>query len=139
MTAKPHREVVAGLFLRATEGEPEFFICRRPPHKSNPLLWEFVGGKVEVGETREDALLRECREEIGATVRVGEVYTEVDHEYEDISIHLTLYFAELLEEPKLLEHIAFAWIKPSEIASYDFCPADKQILDKILCDFGTVR
>ncbi|MBQ7172844.1 MAG: (deoxy)nucleoside triphosphate pyrophosphohydrolase [Clostridia bacterium] len=130
---------MAGLFLRKSEGEPEFFICRRPPYKSNPLLWEFVGGKVEAGETPQEALVRECKEEMDANIAVGEIYTEVDHEYEDIFIHLTLYFAELLEEPKLLEHVAFAWIKPSQIKNYAFCPADKQILAKILCDFGTVR
>ena len=120
-------EVVAALIRDGESGR--FMICRRPAHKARGLLWEFVGGKVEPGETNEQALIRECREELAVTVRVGNVFCTVDHVYPDITIRLTLYEAEIAEgEPQLLEHCGLAWITPDEIGQYEFCPADKDIL-----------
>ena len=58
----------------------KFMICQRPAHKARGLLWEFVGGKVEKGETKQQALIRECREELGVTLCVGDVFMEVLHE-----------------------------------------------------------
>ena len=84
-------EVVAALIW---QGE-QFMICQRPAHKARGLLWEFVGGKVEPGETRVDALVRECREEIAVTLSVGDVFMEVTHEYPDITVHLTLFHASI--------------------------------------------
>ena len=65
-------------------------ICQRPAHKARGLLWEFVGGKVEPGETKQQALVRECREELAVTLDVGDVFMEVTHEYPDLTVHLTL-------------------------------------------------
>ena len=62
----------------------KFMICQRPAHKARGLLWEFVGGKVESGETREQARIRECREELAVTVSVGEAFMDVVHEYPDL-------------------------------------------------------
>ena len=70
-----------------------FLICRRPAHKARGLLWEFVGGKVEPGETKAEALVRECREELDITVDVGDVYMELVHEYPDLTVRLTLFNA----------------------------------------------
>ena len=121
-------EVVAALIWR---GE-KFMICQRPAHKARGLLWEFVGGKVEVGETREEALIRECREEIGLQLSVGEVFMDVTHEYHDLTVHLTLFHATIAQgEPQKLEHNDIQWITPQEISNYDFCPADVEILAKI--------
>ena len=104
-------------------------ICQRPAHKARGLLWEFVGGKTEPGETMEEALVRECREELDITVSVGEIFTQVIHEYPDILIRLTLFHCTIAEgTPKLLEHEDLKWIYPSEIPNFDFCPADKDIL-----------
>ena len=108
---------------------PRFMICQRPAHKARGLLWEFVGGKTEPGETMDAALIRECREELDITVSVGEIFTQVIHEYPDIHIRLTLFHCTIAEgEPKLLEHHDLKWILPSEIPNFDFCPADKDIL-----------
>ena len=74
-------EVVAALIW---EGE-KFMICQRPAHKARGLLWEFVGGKVEPGETKEQALIRECREELAVTLSVGDLFMDVVHEYPDIT------------------------------------------------------
>ncbi len=110
-----------------------FMICQRPAHKARGLLWEFVGGKVENGETKEQALVRECREELAVTVDVGAVFLQVVHEYPDITVRLTLFHATIKDGvPQKLEHNDIRWIKPSEIPNYDFCPADKEILEKII-------
>ena len=95
-------------------------------------LREFPGGKVEPGETREQALVRECQEELDVTISVGDCFYEVEHVYSDVTIHLTLFWARLAQgTPKRLEHHAFAWIPPQEIGDYVFCPADEEILDVI--------
>ena len=121
-------EVVAALIW----DEGKFMICQRPAHKTRGLLWEFVGGKVEPGETKVQALIRECREEVAVTLSVGDVFTEVLHEYPDLTVHLTLFHAAIAEgEPVMLEHNDIRWITPAEIPQYDFCPADVEILAKI--------
>ena len=121
-------EVVAALLWR---GE-RFLACQRPEHKVRGLLWEFVGGKVEPGETREQALVRECKEELDVTVVPGEVFMEVTHEYPDLTVHLTLFHAQLSEgEPKALEHNALRWITVQEIDQLAFCPADEVILERL--------
>ena len=82
-------QVVAALIER----DGKLLICQRPAHKARSLLWEFAGGKVEAGETAQQALIRECREELDVTVLVGEPYMRVEHVYPDISIELTLFRA----------------------------------------------
>ena len=121
-------EVVAALIWQADR----FMICQRPSHKARGLLWEFVGGKVEPGETKEEALIRECREELAVTLSVGDVFMDVTHEYPDLTVHLTLFNATIAEgEPQKLEHNDIQWIAPSEITNYEFCPADEEILARI--------
>ncbi len=125
-------EVVAALIWR----QGRFLICQRPPHKARGLLWEFVGGKVEPGETKAEALARECREELDIELAVGEPFMEVTHAYPDITVHLTLLHAVAAGEPRMLEHVALAWITPEEIPQYDFCPADTAILEKLQREYG---
>ena len=128
-------EVVAALIW---QGE-RFMICQRPAHKARGLLWEFVGGKVEVGETKEQALIRECREELAVTLSVGEVFMDVVHEYPDLTVHLTLFNSTIANgTPQKLEHNDIKWITPSEIGNYDFCPADEEILEKILEEYRDI-
>ena len=122
-------EVVAALIWRGDK----FMICQRPAHKARGLLWEFVGGKVEPGETKEQALIRECQEELAVILDVGDVFMDVTHEYPDLAVHLTLFNATIAEgEPQKLEHNDIQWIVPSEIPNYEFCPADVEILKKII-------
>ncbi len=121
-------EVVAALIWR---GE-RFLACQRPAHKARGLLWEFVGGKVEPGETREQALIRECREELDVTVAPRDIFMEVTHEYPDLTVHLTLFNADLPQgEPRALEHNDLRWITVEEIDQLAFCPADKEILERL--------
>ena len=118
-------EVVAALIWQGSR----FLICRRPEYKARGLLWEFVGGKVEPGETGAQALVRECREELDITVSVGEVFMDVVHAYPDLTVHLTLFHAAIAQgQPRLLEHNDLRWITVDEIGGFDFCPADEEIL-----------
>ncbi len=121
-------EVVAALIW---DGD-RFMICQRPAHKARGLLWEFVGGKVEPGESMEQALIRECREELGVTVSPGEVYMEVLHQYPDLLVRLTVLSATIESGTvQQLEHNDIRWITPQEIPQYPFCPADEDILEKL--------
>lgn len=121
-------EVVAALIW----DKDKFMICQRPAHKARGLLWEFVGGKLEPGETKEQALIRECQEELAVTLSIGDVFMDVVHEYPDLTVHLTLFNAAILEGiPKKLEHNDIKWITLSEISNYEFCLADVEILKKI--------
>lgn len=122
-------EVVAALIW----DDDKFMICQRPANKARALLWEFVGGKVELGETKEQALIRECKEELNILLSVGDVFMDVVHEYPDLTVHLTLFNATIEEgEPQKLEHNDIQWIMPSEIPNYEFCPADEEILKEII-------
>lgn len=121
-------EVVAALLW---DGE-RFLACQRPAHKDRGLLWEFVGGKVEEGETPQEALIRECREELDVTVDVGEVFMDVTHTYPDMTIHLILFHAAIAAgTPKMLEHNDLRWITVEEMDELPFCPADEIILEKL--------
>ena len=121
-------EVVAALIWN----NDKFMICQRPANKARPLLWEFVGGKVESGETKEQALVRECKEELAITLSVGDAFMDVTHEYPEITVHLTLFNATIAEGiPQKLEHNDIKWITVDEVDNYEFCPADVEILVKL--------
>ena len=121
-------EVVAALIW----DEDRFMACQRPAHKARGLLWEFVGGKVEAGETKEEALIRECQEELGVTVAVEDIFMEVTHEYPDLMVHLTLFNARIAEGvPQKLEHNDIRWMTVEEIDDFPFCPADVEILERL--------
>lgn len=122
-------EVVAALIWDGNR----FLACQRPANKARALLWEFVGGKVEPGETHTAALIRECQEELNVTVSVDDIFMDVIHEYPDLTVHLFLYNAQIIDGTiTLLEHNDAKWLLPEEIPQYAFCPADKEILEQIM-------
>ena len=126
-------QVVAALIWQNNK----FLICRRPPHKTRGLLWEFVGGKVEPGETKQQALMRECMEELAVEIRVDDVYMQLVHAYPDMTVELTLFNAAIVKvEPQLLEHTEIRYIGVDDIDRFDFCPADVEILAKLKADYG---
>lgn len=121
-------EVVAALIW----DNDKFLICQRPANKARGMLWEFVGGKVEVGETKKQALIRECEEELAITLSVEDFFMEVNHKYSDIDVHLTLFNAKIQNGiPTKLEHNDIKWITINEIDQYQFCPADERVLVKL--------
>ncbi len=127
-------QVVAALIWQ----DEKFMICQRPAHKARGLLWEFVGGKVEAGETKQEALVRECREELDVTVQVSDVFMQLVHEYPDLTIELTLFNCTIKQgSPKKLEHADIQWIAPEQIDDFDFCPADEEILKEIKLKYNS--
>ena len=117
-------EVVAALIW----DENRFLICQRPEHKARPLLWEFPGGKVEPGESLEDALSRECKEELDIALAVGSPFCDVTHEYADVTIHLSVMNAVIIKgSPQLIEHNDLRWIRIEDLQQFTFCPADDAI------------
>ncbi len=88
---------------------------------------------MELGETKEQALVRECQEELAVTLEVGKIFMEVLHTYPDMTVHLTLFHAKIVEGvPQKLEHEDIRWIPVEEIPGYDFCPADVEILERLM-------
>lgn len=122
-------EVVAALIRRGQQ----FLICQRPADKKRALLWEFPGGKIEEGESPQQALIRECREELGVTLAVGSLYAQAVHRYPDIHIRLSLYEAAIAKgDLERREHNDLRWIEAAQIPSFTFCPADVDILAQIM-------
>ena len=94
--------------------------------------WEFPGGKIEQGETREQALTREIWEEFGAKIEVGDFVTTVNHEYESFSITMHVFYCTLLEgRLNLKEHLDSKWLESGELMSVDWAAADAPVA--LLC------
>jgi len=119
-------EVVGGIIRRGDK----YLLGKRPLGKAQGGHWEFIGGKIEPGETPEQALARECREEIALEIVNEKIRTSVTHAYPEKTIHLTLIDCEPAPgaEPQALEHAELGWFTPTEMQSLDFCPADAELL-----------
>lgn len=125
-------DVVAALIWRGDR----FLICQRPKDKARALLWEFPGGKVDAGETHQEALVRECMEELAVTLKVGDLYMQVTHAYPDLTVRLFLYHAWILDgEVRMLEHADTRWITAVDLDQFDFCPADVEMIRKLKRDY----
>ena len=123
-------EVVAALIMH--EDNRRFLLCQRPAHKARGGLWEFLGGKVEQGETKAQAIVRECREEIGVTLEPLEEVVDVTHEYPDLTVHLTLIRARIISGSiTLLEHQDARFVTAAELSQYALCPADEEMVELI--------
>ena len=106
-------------------------MAQRPPHKHLGLKWEFPGGKIEAGESAENALHRELREELGCTVDILHALPRTTHAYENITIEMIPFVARLAPdstEPHPHEHVAIQWVEPSALASLDLPAADGPII-----------
>jgi 8-oxo-dGTP diphosphatase len=122
--------IVTAAILRNEFGE--ILICQRPVHKSCPLLWEFPGGKLETGETLKECLKRECQEELGIVIEVGEEAGVTAYDYPTFSVEIHFFYAALLEgQPTSMEHNQILFVKPEEMNLYEFCPADVEIVQKL--------
>ena len=95
-------------------------------------LWEFPGGKREAGETFEQCLVREIREELGVEISVGELFEGIRHDYPEKSVHLKFFTCQLLSgEPQPLDCAAVKWIEKSGLTAHEFPAADAQLLEKL--------
>lgn len=118
---KKHINVVGALIIK----DDKFYICQRSKVMSLPLMWEFPGGKIEVGEKPEEALVREINEELSCDINVkGHIDTSF-YEYDTFTIELSVYEVELTDsQPVISEHCDFAWIELGKFDNYNFAPAD---------------
>lgn len=115
------------------ERDAKYLITQRRPEAVFPMLWEFPGGRVEEGETDEQALRREMRERLDAEIAVGEPLSSSEHHYDGYSVTLAVYRARLLSEELRPMHVnAFHWIASNEFDRYTFPPADQASMDKLL-------
>lgn len=121
-------QVTAAIIQR----DGRFLICQRGEGGSCAGLWEFPGGKLEPGETPEECLARECREELGIEVRLRGVYAETSHRYPEREIAFTFYLAEIADgEIRPTVHRAVRWALPEELGEYEFCPADVEVVERL--------
>ena len=117
----------------AVERGGKFLLCRRPMHKARGGRWEFPGGKLEAGESPQEALTRELREELGMEILAGEALAFVDYAYPELTVRLFLVRARIIEgEPRLLEHTALCWASAAEALELDLCPADRLLAEALL-------
>lgn len=126
-----HVRVVGAMIER----NGRYLITQRPPTASLPLLWEFPGGRVEEGESDEDALRRELREEMAIEVEVGEETMFVSHAYPDYDIDFRVFRCKLLSPEREICHIrvhTHRWVMPSELDEYEFPAADQKTLERLL-------
>ena len=106
----------------------KLLICQRAKGKHCELLWEFPGGKIESGETPEEALVRECKEELDVTIKPGNFLCKVEHEYPDITVNIHFYFCKITDgKPVCKEHHKIQWSTRDEISKRTLCPADQKM------------
>ena len=121
-------EVAAALVLRAGK----ILITQRFAGSHLGGLWEFPGGKREPGETFEQCLARELREELGVEVKIGGLFEEITHVYAEKTVRLKFFLCELSEgEPQPIGCAAVKWVGKQELAEYDFPAADARLLDRL--------
>ena len=126
--AKRELFVVAGAIVK----DGKVFSAQRGNKGKTAFKWEFPGGKIDPGETPEQALHRELIEELSINVDVHELITSIVDEYEDVILHIDTYRCTLVSgSPTLSEHINMAWSNKEELDKLAFSPADKPTLDKI--------
>lgn len=119
--------VVAGVVVR----DGRVMLCQRKKDKHNGLKWEFPGGKLEPGESPEEALRRELREELSIETEVGRVVDAVYYRYPDRDVLLLFYRCEIVSgEPRTVDCNAIAWAKAEDVAGYDFAGADRVFVDR---------
>ena len=129
MSAKSIIRVVAALI----EQNGKFLITQRRPEATLPLLWEFPGGKVEMSETDEAALMRELQEEMEIELEVADKVFEVSREYESYFIELATYQCKLVRSHiRPIRVHDFRWVSRDEFAEYEFPGADQDTVDKLL-------
>lgn len=106
----------------------KILICQRPKGKKMADMWEFPGGKTEVGETAEQCIIRECNEELDITISIDNVFADITKE----DLHITFFICRIVEGTiKLKEHQDSRWVTKEELSDYTFCPADTKVIEML--------
>jgi 8-oxo-dGTP diphosphatase len=130
--SRRHIRVVGALLEK---GEDRYLITQRPAKASLPLLWEFPGGRVQEGESDEEALARELKEEMNIEVEVGEQAMHLHHEYPHYDIDFRVFRCRLVSPESAIEHLRVndhRWVTLAEMSQYQFPSADARTLEKLL-------
>ena len=126
--SKPHIRIVTARIER----DGRYLITQRNPHAVLPLLWEFPGGRVEDGESDEDALRRELRDKVGIDALVGELSLSVTHEYERYHLDMCVYHTTTADTPSAVYVNDARWVHPDDFGDYTFPGADQQTVEALL-------
>lgn len=127
--SKPRIRVVSAAIMR----DGRYLITQRLEKAVLPLLWEFPGGKVEPGESDEEALRRELKERLGIEAKVGEKLAATEREYKSYTVELSLFRCEIgAAEPQPHNVRALRWVTSREFEKYEFTPADQGSMDALL-------
>lgn len=125
MNNKEHFEVVAAVIER----DGKIFCCQRGSKGECAFKWEFPGGKIEPGETKEEALIREIKEELKCSINIERFITTINYEYDTFSLTMHVFLCSLIDsEPILLEHKSSKWCDKDKLKELDFAEADKSLL-----------
>lgn len=128
MNNKKHLEVVAAVIKK----DEKIFCCQRGPKGECAFKWEFPGGKIEPGETKEEALIREIKEELDCNINIEKFVTTINYEYNTFLLTMHIYLCSLKDnEPKLLEHRSSMWCNKEKLKDLNFAEADKLFLHLI--------
>jgi 8-oxo-dGTP diphosphatase len=120
-------EVVAAILINS---DNEIFCARRKDEGELALKWEFPGGKIELGESHQEALIREIKEELSTDIKVNDFIMTVKHQYKGFHLTMHAYFAEVVTGNLILnEHTGFKWLRKEELYSLDWAAADLPIVD----------
>jgi 8-oxo-dGTP diphosphatase len=124
-------QVAAAIIQNSQE---QILICKRGPGGSTAFLWEFPGGKREVNESLTECLIRECQEELRITISVGDVYATTSYKYPENTIDFVFFKASIQSgELAPTVHDEVLWVRPDELTQFNFCPADIDIIERLIC------
>ena len=129
MTSTRARKLVVAALIHDAHGR--ILLTQRREDQPMPLYWEFPGGKIEAGESPEQALVREIREELGIEITIGAIYEVLFHRYPEFDLLMLVYACAADDPPRAVEVKAFAFVEPARLGDYMILPADAPLIRRL--------